>query len=123
MLNYIPQDIIKLIINFLLPNNLINFRITNKENKEICKLYSPNIMIHITKSIKNVIKIFPNIKSVSIRYNNCITHEDFSYLNNIENLDIGSCSQIKITDDFFQHLMKIKRLNLLGYKQTWVEDN
>jgi hypothetical protein len=122
MLKYVPQDIIKLIINFLLPNNLINLRVTNKENKELVKLYSPNIMIYITKSI-NIIKIFPNIKSISIRPNVCITDGDFSCLNNIEELDLSNCSQIKITDNSFRHLMKIKRLNLLGYKQTWVEDN
>lgn len=123
MLNYLPNDILKLIINTLLLNNVINFRLTNKENKKLVESYSPNYLVKISKSIRITINIFPNIKSISIKNKNYIIGDDFQYLNNIENLDMSNCSQREINDDSFQHLIKIKELNLLGCNQSWIFNN
>jgi len=123
MLTYLANDIFKLIINILPLNDVINVRITNKENKELTKLYISSYLVLIKKSIKITLNIFPNIKLISIRNNNYITDDDFQYLNNIENLNMSNCYQREITDNCFHHLTKIKELNLLGCNQNWFIGN
>ena len=56
MLNYLLNDIVLLIMDTLSLNNVINIRVTNKENKEIAKLYTPKYLVCIKKKYKINIK-------------------------------------------------------------------
>ena len=121
MLDILPTDISLIIINYLYLKNINKLRLTCKQIKEISQFYSPNYNVPITKSIKLFIKLFPFIKSISIRKNYSINNDDFKYLDKIENLNMEGCYQEEITDYSFKNLNNIKELNILGCNQHWIE--
>lgn len=108
----LPNDILQTIINTLLIKDVLNFRITNKENKKITEKYNPSYMIFIKKSLYYKKKIFPNISSVCIRGLKNLTYTDFIYLYNIETLDMSLCYQKEIIKYIFPNFIKIKKLLL-----------
>jgi hypothetical protein len=123
MLNYLPNDIFLLIINLLSLNNVINLRVTNKENKKHTKLYTPEYLVYIKKPVKLTLNIYPNIELISIKDNNYITDDEFQYLNHVKRLVMSNCHQKEITDNCFKHLIKIKELNILECNQKCINGN
>ena len=108
----LPSDILQLIINTFSVKDVLNFRITNIENKELSTKYNPSNMIFIKKSLYYKKKIFPNISSISIRSLKNLTYKDFIYLNNIEILDLSLCYKKDIIQYIFSNFIKIKKLIL-----------
>lgn len=110
----LPTDILQLIINTLSVKDVLNFRITNKENKDVAGKYNPSYMIFIKKSLYNKKLIFPNISSVSISGISKLklTYKDFMYLNNVEKLDMSLCYSKEIITYIFSNFINIKKLIL-----------
>jgi hypothetical protein len=108
----LTTDILHTIINILSIEDVINYRITNKENKQLSIKYNPFYMILIKKSLYYKKKIFPNISSVSIRSLKNLTYKDFIYLYNIEILDLSLCYKKDIIQFIFSNFIKIKKLIL-----------
>jgi hypothetical protein len=105
MLTLIPNDLLFIIINLLELNDIFNLRLINKQIKKYTKSYSPNYNILINKSL--IFKLFPNIKSISIKNN------IFKYLyvpNNSALKILEIDNNHNITDQELQKLMMIEQL-------------
>lgn len=115
-------DILQTIINILSVKDVLNLRITNKENKNVTGKYNPSYMIFIKKSLYNKKLIFPNIRSVSISGISKLTYKDFMYLNNVENLNMSLSYSKEIITYIFSNFINIKKL-ILENCENYIEYN
>ena len=122
-LQSLTEEIIEIVINYLLINEASNYSIINKDNNRLIKKYYYSNMKKICCSLEKWNKTFPNAKYLNIRCRYNISGLDFKYLYNIKRLDMSLCTQTSITDNSFEYLTSLVDLNLQGACGHWQGGN
>lgn len=112
-----PYDILKSIMDMLLPKELLNFMVLNKEYNELKRIYNYPHMIYISGSIRNFIKSFPNFNNINISRRSRLKDDDFQLCNNIQKIKMKLCNMSLTTDNMFSHFTNLKKLILLDYSK------
>jgi hypothetical protein len=118
-LHSLTEEIISIIINYLLIKEASNYSIIDKENNRLIKQYYNSNMNKICCSLEKWNKTFPNAIYLNIRCRYNISGLDFKYLSNIKRLDMSLCTQTSITDYSFEYLTSLVDLNLQGACGHW----